>query len=189
MPLALAGAAHDPSFTGLHRIELGLWTGAPVSSLARYAARMRGDVVDLRHAIPTLEVDPLDYATRAHEILEDAQRDLMSGTDVPWSGAGVLGTAAGLAATKEVIGTLVPLLQGRENTLIQVQVWLGRLQSVLTQVRDEHHGTWPSLSQLSTSQHDQVNGTLDGTLAALSEVPGTLETTSVTGFPPIKASK
>ena len=189
MPEALADAQHDPSFTGLHRIELGLWTGAPVSSLVRYAARMRGDVVDLRRSIPALEVDPLDYATRAHEILEDAQRDFMSGTDVPWSGAGVLGTAAGLAATQEVIGTLVPLLQGRENTLGQVQVWLGRLQSALAQVREQHHGSWPSLSQLTTGQHDQVNGTLAGALGALSEVPGTLETTTFAGFPPIKATK
>jgi high-affinity iron transporter len=189
MPEALAGAAHDQSFTGLHRIELGLWTGAPVTSLVPYAARMRRDVVDLRHALPTLQVDPLDYATRAHEILEDAQRDLMSGTDVRWSGAGVLGTAAGLAATQEVVGTLVPLLQGRENTLIEVQVWLGRLQKVLAQVRDEHHGAWPSLGQLTTAQHDEVNGTLAGTLGVLSEVPGTLETTTINGFPPIKASK
>ena len=52
MPEALADAQHDPSFTGLHRIELGLWTGAPVSSLVRYAARMRGDVVDLRARFP-----------------------------------------------------------------------------------------------------------------------------------------
>ena len=192
MPHQLSGNGSAGALTGvagLHRIELGLWTGAPVGSLVPYAARMRHDVVDLRRAIPTLEVDPLDYATRAHEILEDAQRDFMSGTDVPWSGAGVLGTAAGLAATQEVIGTLVPLLQGRENTLTQVQVWLGRLQKVLAQVRDEHHGTWPSLGQLTTVQHDQVNGTLAGTLVALSEVPGTLETTTFPGFPAIRASK
>ena len=31
---------------------------------------------------------------------------------VPWSGAGVLATAAGLAATQEVIATLTPLLRG-----------------------------------------------------------------------------
>ena len=36
---------------------------------------------------------------RAHEILEDALRDLLSGVDVPWSRDGVLATAAGVAAT------------------------------------------------------------------------------------------
>ena len=77
------------------------------------------------------EIDPLDYSARAHEILEDAQRDLMCGTEVPWSGDGVLGTAAGVAATHEVVRTLAPLMQGRDNTLVQVDNWLLRLQSVM----------------------------------------------------------
>ena len=37
-------------------------------------------------------------------------RDLLSGTDVPWSGEGVLGASAGLAATRELLRTLSPLL-------------------------------------------------------------------------------
>ncbi|HEY1510115.1 MAG TPA: EfeM/EfeO family lipoprotein [Solirubrobacteraceae bacterium] len=189
MPLKLAGASKNPNFTGLHRIELGLWTGADPSSLVRYSVMLEHDARKLQNVLPKVQIEPLDYATRAHEILEDAQRDLMSGTNVRWSGAGVLGTAAGLAATQEVIGTLVPMLQGRDNTLGQVQVWLGRLQKVLTQVRDEHHGSWPSLAQLSTAQHDQVNGTLAGTLGALSLVPGTLETTTLPNIPSIKATK
>ena len=120
--------------------------GGRPASLARLATRLQYDVGDLQRVLPGLQVEPLDYATRAHEILEDAQRDLMSGTDVRWSGAGVLGTAAGLAATREVIGTLTPLLQGRDNTLAQVQSWLLRMQQVLDQVRDAHHGNWPALT-------------------------------------------
>ena len=65
--------------------------------------------------LPGVEIDPLDYATRAHEILEDAVRDQLSGTDAPWSGAGLLGTAlAGVVATTEVLKTLAPVLQNRE---------------------------------------------------------------------------
>jgi hypothetical protein len=183
MPGRLAGAAHDPGFIGLHRIEMGLWTGAAPASLVALATRLQHDVGDLQRALPALQVEPLDYATRAHEILEDAQRDLMTGTDVRWSGAGVLGTAAGLAATREVIGTLTSLLQGRDNTLAQVQSWLLRMQLALDRVRDAHHGKWPALSQLTTAQHDLVKGTLTGTLVALSLVPGTLETTRPAQIP------
>ena len=46
----------------------------------------------LREVLPGASITPLEYATRAHEILEDAQRDLLSGADVPWSGEGVLAT-------------------------------------------------------------------------------------------------
>jgi iron uptake system EfeUOB component EfeO/EfeM len=185
------GSSGDPgaSFSGLHRIEYGLWTGASPRSLGRWASQLQRDVVSLRRALPTVEISPLDYATRAHEILEDAQRDLLSGTDVPWSGDGVLGTAAGLAATQEVIGTLTPLLQGRDNTLGEVQSWLPQLQAVLNRLRAAHHGTYPSLGQLSTAQREQLNGAMTGTLGALADVPGTLETADLPVIPKIPGSR
>ena len=84
-------------------------------SMAPYATRLASDVRRLRSAIPKTQIEPLDYATRAHEILEDAQRDFMSGVDVPWSHEGVLATAAGVTATRVVINTLRPLLGGQDS--------------------------------------------------------------------------
>jgi iron uptake system EfeUOB component EfeO/EfeM len=188
MPANLGDTGPGSHFTGLHRIEMGLWMGASPGSLVPWATLLQRDVSRLRRVLPGVKISPLDYATRAHEILEDAQRDLLSGTDVPWSGAGVLGTDAGLDATEEVIGTLVPLLQGRDNTLAHVQSWLSGLRGVFASLRKAHRGTLPSLGQLSTSEREQLNGTLAGTLGALSLVPGTLETKNVPAIPTIAAS-
>jgi hypothetical protein len=184
---SLAGVPQDLGdrhFPGLHRVELGLWTGAPPRSLVPTATALTRAVVTLRRTLPTVAISPLDYATRAHETLEDAQRDFMSGTDVPWSAAGVLGTEAGVIATREVISTLVPLMQGRDNTLVEVQNWLGQLQSTLVAVR-RPDGTWPSLTQLSQMQRERINGVLAGTLGALQDVPGTLETAAIPNIPTI----
>jgi iron uptake system EfeUOB component EfeO/EfeM len=189
MPHLLPGNGPGSSFSGLHRIEYGLWTGASPRSLVSWATRLQHDVVTLRRVLPTVEIDPLDYAARAHEILEDAQRDFLSGTDVPWSGAGVLATAAGLAATQEVIGTLTPLLQGRDNTLGEVQSTLPQLQAALLRVRAAHHGTYPSLDELTTSQRELLNGTMTTALEALSLVPGTLETTDLPLIPKIPSTR
>jgi high-affinity iron transporter len=175
-------------FTGLHRIEKGLWTGASPRSLLPAAAALATAAARLRRTLPTVAISPLDYATRAHEILEDAQRDLMSGSQVPWSQAGVLGTAAGVAVTREVIRTLAPLLQGRENALGASQNELARLQHVLNSVR-LRDGDWPALTQLSQAERERVDGSLAGTLGALAEVPGTLETQNVPQIPKIPAPK
>jgi iron uptake system EfeUOB component EfeO/EfeM len=175
-------------FAGLHRIEKGLWTGASPRSLLPATTALATAAGRLRRTLPSVAISPLDYATRAHEILEDAQRDLMSGSQVPWSQAGVLGTAAGVAVTREVIGTLAPLLQGRENALGASQNELARLQHVLNSVR-LRDGDWPALTQLSQTQRELVDGSLAGTVGALSEVPGTLETRSVPLIPTIPAPK
>lgn len=184
----LPGNLGSGRFAGLHRIERGLWTGTPPRRLVPTAVALRGSVVALRRVLPHLSITPLDYATRAHEILEDAQRDFLSGAQVPWSGAGILATEAGVQATKEVIGTLVPLLQGRDNTLIEVQSWLGRLQTTITAAR-RRDGSWPPLAQLAPAQRERIDATLAGTLGVLSDVPPTLETQGLPDIPTIKSQE
>lgn len=48
---------------------------------------------------------------------------------------------------------------------------------------------WPTLNQLTPAQHEQVDGTLNGTLVALSDVPGTLETTQLPKIPRLTPSQ
>jgi iron uptake system EfeUOB component EfeO/EfeM len=174
-PGGLPGGTRDPRFGGLHRLELGLWTGAGLGALVPVAKRLHLDVARLRRRLPKVQITSLEYATRAHEILEDAQRDFLSGADVPWSGAGVLATAAALAATQEVISTLRLPLQRRDG-LGPVEYYLDRLQALMTALRRAQGGHWPTLDELGQGHTEQLDGVLGGALEALSGVPGDLET-------------
>jgi hypothetical protein len=175
-PGALPGGASDPHFVGLHRIEMGLWTDESLGSLIGYARLLEGDLARLHGVVAHVKLTPLEYATRSHEIIEDAQRDLLSGMDVPWSGQGVLGTAAGLAATREVFHTLEPLISGRENTEGEVRSELSMFSGMLASISRRHHGRYPSLSELGSYEHEQLNGYVAGALSALEQMPGVLET-------------
>jgi len=184
-PGGLAGGTSSPRFTGLHRIEFGLWTGAPPQTLLPFAVRLATDVHMMRALLPRVTISPLDYATRAHEILEDAVRDLLSGTDVPWSGEGVLGTAAGLAATREVISTLRPLLvepasvaadpPANPRSPAVVDADLDQLQSVLASLAASHGGRLPTNSQLSKPQTESLDAAIGQALEGLAQIPGMLE--------------
>jgi hypothetical protein len=184
MPNGVLAGAADPHFSGLHRLEMGLWSDALPRSMVPAADALVRNFQRLRRILPSVQIPPLEYATRAHEILEDAQRDLLSGTHVPWSGQGVLGTAAGLDATEAVFHTLLPLLSGRENTEAEVRSELGLLGSAIAQIHHNHRG-WPALAQLSMQEHELLNGTLAGALTALELLPGTLETKTPTPVPPL----
>jgi iron uptake system EfeUOB component EfeO/EfeM len=181
----LPGGTASPQFSGLHRLELDLWTGAPLPSLVPWAQRLGVDVRKLRSVLPQVQIAPLDYATRAHEILEDAARDLLSGTDVPWSGEGVLGTAAGITATQEVIATLRPVLANRETVLAVVDVQLRGLQAAMMSIRAAHGGRLPTNSELSQHQSELLANAMGAALEALAQVPGALETTSTPTIPQI----
>lgn len=183
-PGGRAGGTASPRFTGLHRIEYGLWTATAPRAQLSWARRLAADVRRLRSALPHVSIAPLEYATRAHEILEDAARDLLSGADVPWSSEGVLATDAGLDATEEVVATLRPLLR-REDLIPVLAAELASLRSVFASLAAAHGGRLPANGQLTQRQSELLDGTLGGALEALAQVPGVLETEPPPQIPPI----
>lgn len=182
-PGGLPGGTANPSFTGFHRIEWGLWTGRSPQSLVPAVNALQHDVPVLSAALAKTTIDPLDYATRAHEILEDAVRDLLSGSAVPWSQEGVLGTSAGIAATQEVLKTLSPLV----NESVQ-ETELGHLQNVLDALAAAHGGTLPTNRQLSQGETERLDAAVGEALEALAQIPGMLETAPVPTIPSIPRS-
>jgi hypothetical protein len=132
-------------------------------------------VARLRGVLGHSEITPLDYATRAHEILEDVQRDQL-GAAGP-SASGVRATADGVAATRVVLGTLRSVLAGRGDALTQSRFWLDRLAGTLTRIRTAHGGAYPPVPALARAERERLLGQLGATLEALRGIPGELETT------------
>jgi hypothetical protein len=146
---------------------------------------LKVDIDAMRAKIGHVSIDQLDYATRAHEILEDAQRDLLSGAAVPWSQQGVLGTAAGLAATREVIRTLRPLLSPSIVNVVSTD--LGPLGGVLDSLAKGHGGTLPTNTELTQTESERLAATLGQALEGLAQLPSVLETTPTPAIPAIPA--
>ena len=147
---------------------------AAPARLVPAAHRLRGDVARLRAVLPRSEITPLDYATRAHEILEDVQRDDFGAT-VP-SDSGVRATADGVAATRVVLRTLTPVLNGRGDALTASDTALDRLASTLRSIRNAHHGAYPTVAALSRSEREHLLGRLGAALEGLRGIPDELET-------------
>ena len=130
-------------------------------------------------AVRTAELAPVDYAIRAHEILEDVQRDRMADP------AGVRATADGVAATRTVIGTLHDLLAGRGDAWQTVDTRLTQLEATLREIR-RAHGAWPAPMALRHGEHQRLLGQLGAALEALANVPAALETTLPPKIPALR---
>jgi iron uptake system EfeUOB component EfeO/EfeM len=194
----LQGGTSNPHFIGLHRIEFGLWSGQAPQTLLAYARGLATNVARLKALLPHTAIDPLDFATRTHEILEDAIRDLLSGADVPWSKQGVLGTSAGLAATRELMSTLLPLLHepaamaadppANPRSPAVVDADLGVLQNVLDSLARDHDGQLPTNTQMTQDQSERLNAAVSQAVYGLAQVPGMLETVNAPTIPNIPRS-
>ena len=78
LPATLPRGASDPGFIGLHRLEYGLWNAQSAKELLPVANQLAANVATVRKNLTSddLTGDATQLPVRAHEILEDALRDL-----------------------------------------------------------------------------------------------------------------
>ncbi|MGN6161346.1 MAG: iron uptake transporter permease EfeU [Marmoricola sp.] len=173
-PGGLPGGVEDPRFTGLHRIEYGLFHGQSPASLVRTADRLGADVRSLRKQIGEVTGDPVDLTLRAHEILEDAQRDHLSGVDDFGGGAAFAMTWADLQVTRTVWAQLATPIKARSSALYRrAMSAFDQLDKTLVAVRVQ--GRWLRPAQASVMQRAQINAALSEALEVAAEEPGLLE--------------
>jgi len=176
LPDGLPGGVHDKDFTGLHRLEYGLWHGQDGAALLPVASRLARDVAAVRQDLtsPDIAGDPTNLPLRAHEILEDALRDHLSGLDDQGGGAAYAETYADLQATRAVLGELSPLISARAPKLLPAtQAQLDVLQQALLATRAG--GRWQSPGATALPARQRVNAAIGALLETLSSVPDLLE--------------
>ena len=176
LPDGLANGVNDKNFTGLHRLEYGLRHGQSAATLLPVVATLFRDIATVQKDLTSddLAGDPANLPVRAHEILEDALRDHLSGIDDEGSGDACAATYADTQVTRVVLGELAPLISERAPTLLPTAyAQLSALQRAL--LATQSHGRWMSLGSASLAQRQQVDGALGALLETLSSVPDLLE--------------
>ena len=171
-PAGLPGGVHSRDFTGLHRVELALWERDSTRDATRPAADLAQAVARMRTKVATLEIDPLEYSLRAHEILEDGIHLQLSGQASPWSGSALVALRAEVDGTGVVLDTLSPLISRRDpsDALPQARRALRRLSSALTRL-ERRDGTLPRWDALGQRDRELVDGLAAGAAEQLAYVP------------------
>ena len=168
----LPGGVRSPRFTGLHRIERALWEQRSTAAARVPAARLARDVGRLRRRLATLEIDPLEYSLRAHEILEDSLHLELTGRASRWSGAALVALRANVRGTQVVLATLRPLILRRDpdRRLPQADRALRRLARALDRMAtgDGRLPRWRSLPQRDA---ERVSALTAGAAEQLAYIP------------------
>jgi high-affinity iron transporter len=185
LPDGYPGGVNDKDFTGLHRLEYGLWHGQSAAELEQVTAALAKNVAALRKNLTTddLAGDPTNLPIRAHEILEDALRDHLSGIDDQGSGAAFAQTYADVQVTRAILGYLAPLIDARQPGLAgTLTAELDTLDQALLATRapqaaraPQANGAWTSLGAASPSAREHVDAAIGAELESAASVPDLLE--------------
>jgi high-affinity iron transporter len=176
LPDGLPGGVGDQDFTGLRRLEYGLWHGQSAASLLPVVTELAQDVAAVRKNLTSGDIagDPTNLPVRAHEILEDALRDHLSGIDDEGAGAAYPETYADLQVTRVVLGQLSPLVLARGPGLMgTAQSELDTLEQALLATQVSGH--WTSLGSAPLAGRQRVDAAIGALLETLSSVPDLLE--------------
>ncbi|MGW4249652.1 FTR1 family protein, partial [Nocardia sp. NPDC004722] len=177
LPNGLPEGVNDLGFTGMHRLEYGLWHGQGPEQLVPVLDKLGADIAAIGDNLTTSDIagDPTTLPIRAHEILEDALRDHLSGLDDQGAGAAYPMTLADIDVTRAVLDQLAVPLDDRDPQLRpQLSAKLDRLRTALLATQD--NGRWRAPAQTPPQARQAVNAALGAALEALSRVPRLLET-------------
>ena len=176
LPDGLTDGVNDKGFTGLHRLEYGLWHGQSAAELLPVVTQLEKNVATVRKNLTSADLtgDPTQLTLRAHEIIEDALRDHLSGIDDQGSAAAYAMTYADTQVDRTVLGYLAGLLNQRDPGLVATA---GRQLSALDQalLATKANGQWQSLTAVSLDQRQHVNASIGALLETLASVPDVLE--------------
>lgn len=176
LPSAYVGGVDDPNFTGLHRLEYGLWSGQSAAQLRPVVATLAKDVAAVQANLTSddLAGDPTNLPIRAHEIIEDAIRDHLSAMDDVGAHAEYAQTAADIEVDRVVLDELAPLIVARAPGLLaQVRSQLTTMSNALEQAKV--NGAWLAPQQTPLLARQRVNGATGAALESLDRIPDLLE--------------
>jgi high-affinity iron transporter len=168
----LPGGVADPGFTGLHRIEWGLYHDERLADVLGHVDTLAADVASLQANFDKLEIVPTDMPIRCHEILEDALRDHLSLQDDYGSGMAYALTSADVLGTRVVLEELKPLIPTAvlgHSAYDLSNATLNVLDAALNATKVQNH--WTDYRTLTKHQRQPVNAAIGGALEALYVIP------------------
>lgn len=166
------GGVRDPHWTGLLRIEYGLWHGQSPASLATFGRRLEHDLGALDRTLATTQFEPLDVVNRTHEISEDTLQQTLTGHDDYGAHVELSDALAQLGGTTELLTVLHSLLVSRYPSLSTL---LGQIGKVRKDIRAQHDWTATPGNHPPDSGHELVDGDLAQLAELLTPIPIMLE--------------
>jgi high-affinity iron transporter len=176
LPDGLPLGVNDPGFTGLHRIEYGLYHGQTAAQLLPAVDALSGEIESVQQNLTSDDIagDPTNLPIRAHEIIEDAMRDHLSGIDDEGSGAAYAETYADTQVDKVVLGELGSLIDARSPGLVATaDSQLATLDRALLDAQTG--GRWASPADTPLAAKQKVDAAIGNLLETLAAVPDLLE--------------
>ena len=167
-------AEQDPTFTGFHRLEYGLWEKNSTEGLAEYADRLMADVTTLNQRINDLTFPPEVVVGGAAVLMEEVAATKISGEEDRYSRTDLWDFDANFAGAQKIYELLRPLIAGTEAKFVtKVDGNFKDVAEVLGKYRTPEDG-FVSYEELSDTDRNMLSAKVNTLAEDLSTLRGKL---------------
>ena len=156
-------------FTGFHRLEKDLWVSGLQPDSGHIADKLVADVNQLATQSATLQLNALDLANGAKELLDEVATGKITGEEETFSHTDLWDFQANVDGSKGAIEALRPALQAKDPQLVStIDTQFQNVQQLLDQVRSGDGFKY--YNELSQDQIKQFASAVDALGEPLSKV-------------------
>lgn len=128
----------DPTFSGFHRLEYGLFDKKTTEGLKPYADKLMADVEQLRGRVAKLDIEPKVLVGGAAELLEEVASKKISGEEERYSKADLWDFQANIDGAQVIVRLLREHLKDRDAALLtRVETNFGKVDKALAKYREK----------------------------------------------------
>lgn len=157
-------------FEGFHKIEQALWAKGSTAGMAVVAERLLADVEELRRKVKTVELQAVQIANGANELLGEVSASKITGEEERYSHTDLVDFEANVEGSEEAFETVRPLVEEKDPQLVE-QVEAG-FRDVYASIEPYRRGNgFVPYTELSRADTRKLAQKIDALAEELSQAP------------------
>lgn len=162
-------------FEGFHKIEQALWVSGTTAGMAPVARRLQADVRELQRKVKTVDLQAVQIANGANELLGEVSASKITGEEERYSHVDLVDFEANVEGSEAAFDAVKPLVAKRDPKLVeQIEADFADVYAALGPYR--RGNGFVSYTKLSEADTRKLAQRVDGLAERLSEVPALLVT-------------
>jgi iron uptake system component EfeO len=127
----------DPTWTGFHRIEFGLFSEKKTEGLGEIADKLLIDVTELKSRIDVIDIEPSKMVGGAGELIEEVSSSKISGEEDRYSGTDLFDFQANVDGSKKIVELIRPLIEKKDKALLEAtEANFAKVDAILKKYRE-----------------------------------------------------
>jgi iron uptake system component EfeO len=164
----------DPTFTGFHKLEHGLFELETTDGLGPVADKLQSDVDTLVVKTKDLDIEPVGMIVGAKDLLEEVASSKITGEEDRYSHTDLFDFRANLDGSQKVFALVEPLVVVKDEALAdKIEAGFGDVDKTLT-TYENPDGTYKSYDALTEADKQTMSAQIAELSEDLSKLPGVL---------------